>query len=320
MALNNVLTVICDAKFADLVSVGVYARSSVMTVGQALASSDDNTPAVWLVGGNAVIIESTLGESIGLWGPLLAPQLKKVAVTAGFSDSSQTYFWTIDTPAGTVRQLLVSGGKVVNNSGEPAPEEAGLPTLDEATLLELLQRHTGVVLNSDDTAIPVDLGKLASQMTTHTPQPADNWFSGEDLPPDVAGDFDKLAKLGVDFINDLLTQQGGFSPFGFGVKSDDDLEVAVLHDRDPNDTPDAELDAMIDVIRPKSDGYRAIGLFTDISLTSSGKPTEAIRICLEHKGGHSIQLLLPYEMKGFRKKKPQISIAGTADWLPRLWV
>ena len=146
-------------------------------------------------------------------------------------------------------------------------------------------------------------------------------FNGAGLSDAAAADFDLLCQTGVDFAESLLAQQGGFSPFGFTVKTDGKLDASIFRDRDPSNTPDAELDAMLDVIRPTRDDYRAVALFTDVTFNVSGSSTEMIRICLEHRDGGSLQVLMPYTMTGFRRKKPKISTeARAADWPPRLWV
>ncbi|MCL1922606.1 MAG: hypothetical protein FWG15_01835 [Propionibacteriaceae bacterium] len=340
MDLNSVFTVVRGAVLGDLIEAGGFLRSRVTTVGQALAGPTkqtvssaifgDDSLVAWPVGDDLVVIEQISDRGIVLWGPKLTEVLGRETVTATFSVNTGTFAWRVDTPEGTLRHMIVADGEVTLEQGTPLAEEAGLPVLDGPTLLELLRRRTGITLQPAETAIPIDLSALASEMVTYTPdgEPVPEptatleMFTVDDgFTQDVVDDFNALSLGGVMTIAQILDEVGSCCPFALTISPEGEKDGPFFIDamgaftEIPDQGVDTSRQALVDLLRPSQEKYRAIGLVGLVQAGEGKKAHRGLRVCVEHRDGSSAQVIAPIVTKGVLKKRQELA----DTWFPQEW-
>lgn len=99
-----------------------------------------------------------LGDMLDVLGlaPVLAPVLGRTVRLAVFGGTSDSHLWQVTAPGGPLRELRSQEGQIELDDGEPDTAEAaaGIGPLTEDSLVELLQRTTGVAL--DDALISTE--------------------------------------------------------------------------------------------------------------------------------------------------------------------
>ena len=291
---NSAIIAVADATFLNLVKAGITARNHITNVARAVAWEPQGTlreaiggpdaPAV-LTGSGGLAIVGLPADAAARLAPALSVRLVKDVGTATLCGPGRTSSWTIDTPAGPARRWSMADGIVIENTGTPAPEEAGIAQLDEGALLELVRRRTGVELQADSVAIPIDLGELAPLL-----DPPD-WR--DTTPAPVQDDIDRLIDHCLGWATALLERNGSVVPFAVAIGTDGQFVPLSSY----ADTTLPSLDDLLwQSICARRDHYRAIAMTSPI--TMDGAP--ALRVWLEHQEGPALQALLPYAKSRFR--------------------
>lgn len=155
MAWNCVLHCVMDCSLDELLADGWRLAGPMVQAEEAVTGGYDGL-AARQVGPHVVLLSTTFLE------PDLSEELADggyEVVTAAFSGVSDIYQWSVDGPD-TDRNLVVAEGEVIQDEGEPTPEEAALASLDaldEDALFDLFQDRTGIGLEDwiDEEAQPI---------------------------------------------------------------------------------------------------------------------------------------------------------------------
>ena len=118
----------------------------------------------------------------------------------------------------------------------------------------------------------------------------------ESTPEDVQAMFDGLCGLAVDAAVDMLTKRKEFYPFGFEAHGEEAVMVGAdpgLGERPPSQ---AILDLLYEGTRGRRDELDAVAYVSDVRLESG---SDAVRVDLEHRAGHSLAIVTPYRLKRF---------------------
>lgn len=109
---------------------------------------------------------------------------------------------------------------------------------------------------------------------------------------------DDLLNAALPLAEQMLQRHGEFYPFGASISEEGETQFYM---GDPNEREFPESQAVIDVLvegfRDRRDSLNAIALVSDVRLVGS----DAIRVELEHRAGHSMAAFLPYTKKRLRK-------------------
>lgn len=291
------IVVVPGAVFLDLTKAGITARSKVTTVGKALLAEPPQGFRGALFGPDspAVVVNDSGVAFIGLpvdaawrFSPELSRQLGKDVVTATLSSEDHSYSWTIDTAQGQVRRLVTVNGTVTEDSGTPAPEEAGIHGLDATIVMELMRRRTGMSLTEADVAIPVDLGGLASLLEPPS------WR--ESYPQSVQDDMDAVLDPSLDLATQLLEKYGFIRPYAWCVLADGTLTMVGVSE----DFPDtlSSLGFLWTSLKVNKDTYRTTAVTADMTVDGA----DAVGVQIEHRDGPAIKVFLPYQKSRFRGK------------------
>ncbi|MFL6109612.1 MAG: hypothetical protein ACJ72L_21815 [Marmoricola sp.] len=114
---------------------------------------------------------------------------------------------------------------------------------------------------------------------------------------------------------DMLKKRKEFYPFGFEAFG----EGASMIGADPGlgDKPDSQavLDLLYEGCRSWRDQIDAVALVSDVRLQSS---SDAVRVDLEHRDGHTLSIVTPYQIKRFGRgvETGQMSVSSG---VPRIW-
>jgi hypothetical protein len=136
----------------------------------------------------------------------------------------------------------------------------------------------------------------------------------DDATPEAQNDMDSLLEAVLPFAQQMLDQHGEFFPFGARVSVDGEL-VMLATDAVAEHPPSQDvLDELLNVARAVARDSRA-ACFTSDVLVDGG---DAIRVEIEHRDGHAIVVLLPYEMV---RPGPGVVYGDlmAAPGVPRVW-
>jgi hypothetical protein len=142
---NFAISVAAGATAADLRSSGAVVEDGTLTVDEATSS---RFTGVAVLEHDAGLVFLNGDASLFEEAPRIAAALDRPLCTAVFHSVSDTWVWSIDGP-GSDRRRVWSAGQEVEAVGTPHPAEAGIDTLDEDTLFDLLRRATGVPMDGD---------------------------------------------------------------------------------------------------------------------------------------------------------------------------
>lgn len=138
----------------------------------------------------------------------------------------------------------------------------------------------------------------------------------DSTPEDVQAMFDVLFGLSLDAALEMLTKYKEFYPFGFEGTGDE----AVMVGGDPGlgERPESQavLDVLYDGSRSHRDEVDAVAFACDVRL---GSGADAVRVHLEHRDGHALQIVTPYRLKRFGRgvETGQMSVTSGDR---RIWV
>lgn len=136
------------------------------------------------------------------------------------------------------------------------------------------------------------------------------------MPEDVQALFDGLFDLSLDAALQMLTKHKEFFPFGF--ESHGDEAVMIAGDPGLGDHPESQavLDMLYRGTRSHRDDVDAVAFTCDVHLQSG---SDAVRVDLEHRDGHALQIVTPYRLKRFGRgaEAGQMSVS-VGD--RRIWV
>jgi hypothetical protein len=109
-------------------------------------------------------------------------------------------------------------------------------------------------------------------------------------------DLDGLARYAVSLAQQMLEESGEFYPFGATVDGADSLHL-ISGGPDLGDHPSSTqvLAALLGGMRGERPRLRAVAIASDVRLRRS----DAIRVHLEHRDGHAVELYVPYRPKRF---------------------
>ena len=122
--------------------------------------------------------------------------------------------------------------------------------------------------------------------------PVTSWR--DSTPADVQALFDGLFGLGLDAALDMLTKRKEFYPFGFEARGGE----AVMVGSDPGLGDHPESQAVLELLyeggRSRNEDIDAVAYVCDVRLESG---SDAVRVDLEHRDGHTLQILTPYRIR-----------------------
>ncbi len=108
--------------------------------------------------------------------------------------------------------------------------------------------------------------------------------------------FDGLCGLAVDTAVDMLTKRKEFYPFGFEAHSEEAVMVGAEPELGERPPSQAILDLLYEGTRGRRDEVDAVAYVSDVRLESGA---DAVRVDLEHRAGHSLEIVTPYRLKRF---------------------
>jgi hypothetical protein len=109
-------------------------------------------------------------------------------------------------------------------------------------------------------------------------------------------DLDGLLNFTLPFAQEMLDDAGEFYPFGAAVDAHD--EVRLLSggpDLGEHPASTEVLAVLLNGLRNERDVLRAAAVVSDVRLAD----TDAVRVELEHRDGHALEVYLPYRKKRF---------------------
>ena len=115
----------------------------------------------------------------------------------------------------------------------------------------------------------------------------------------VQNEFDYLAATAMPFALEQLEQHGDFFPFGATLDIDDHGRVITAEDDSEKRQPASHVlvEALRRGMRADADVLKCVALVVNLKLEDG----HAISIQLEHRGGQTLTLLVPYSKKRFAK-------------------
>lgn len=126
---------------------------------------------------------------------------------------------------------------------------------------------------------------------------------------------DGLFGLSIDAAVEMLTKRKEFYPFGFEAAGGE----AVMVGGEPGlgDRPESQavLDVLYEGSRGRRDAVDAVAYACDVRLESG---SDAVRVDLEHRDGHALQMVTPYRLKKFGRglETGQMSVSSGVR---RIW-
>ena len=134
-------------------------------------------------------------------------------------------------------------------------------------------------------------------------------------PDDVQAMFDGLFGLGLDAALDMLAKRKEFYPFGFEARAGE--AVVVGSDPGLGDHPESQavLELLYEGARSRKDDIDAVAFVCDVRL---GSGSDAVRIDLEHRDSHALEIVTPYRIKriGRSVETGQMSVSSGVR---RIW-
>lgn len=126
---------------------------------------------------------------------------------------------------------------------------------------------------------------------------------------------DMLLDLGVSTALDLLTQHKEFYPFGVAMYPNG--QIGLVSTEMPTDKPlsDDVIEQLYKNFRGMKKRYKAIGVVSDVRVTvpSTGKVTDAVRVALEHREAEPVTCLVPYHWSGNDLVQEEVSAESGKD-------
>ena len=163
---------------------------------------------------------------------------------------------------------------------------------------------------------------MAADAESRAAEPPSLTYSGpmnswrDSTPEDVQATFDGLCGLAVDAAVDMLTRRKEFYPFGFEAQGEEAAMIGAdpgLGERPPSQ---AILDLLYEGTRGRRDEIDAVAFVSDVRLESG---SDAVRVDLEHRAGHSLSIATPYRIKRFGRGvetgQMAVSIGARQIWL-----
>ncbi|HTW16822.1 MAG TPA: hypothetical protein VMF51_16940 [Nocardioides sp.] len=138
----------------------------------------------------------------------------------------------------------------------------------------------------------------------------------DSTPEHVQAQFDGLFGLGLDAALDMLAKRKEFYPFGIEARGGE----AVMVGSEPGLGDDPESQAVLDLLyeggRRRSADMDAVAYVCDVRLREPD--SDAVRIDLEHRDGHALQIVTPYRIKRFGRgvESGQMSVSSGVR---RIW-
>lgn len=138
----------------------------------------------------------------------------------------------------------------------------------------------------------------------------------DSTPEDVQALFDGLFGLSIDVALEMLTKSKEFYPFGFEAQGDETVMVGGEPGLGDRPESQAVLDVLHEGSRSRRDAVDAVAYACDVRLESG---SDAVRVDLEHRDGHALQIVTPYRLKEFGRgvETGQMSVASGVR---RIWV
>ncbi|MBB5369065.1 MULTISPECIES: hypothetical protein [unclassified Janthinobacterium] len=115
-------------------------------------------------------------------------------------------------------------------------------------------------------------------------------------------DAEYLQEFVVPFARLQLERRGAFPPIGAALKSNDKFILMPVDKTAVSMLPKELIELMQEsLVQGAADGeYKTTALVYDatVPLPSSGKPSDAIAVALDHRDGYSVITFIPYELRG----------------------
>lgn len=126
----------------------------------------------------------------------------------------------------------------------------------------------------------------------------------EDLFAELSPELEALAVALFDVSVVFVRKSGGFLPHGAVLEAGGDVQMIASCSGEPDaiTTPAAELPSLHDGLRDvaRDPGIVAIAVCEDVTITLEGeKPTQAVKVLVEHRRGLSVAYYLPWRKKWF---------------------
>ena len=118
----------------------------------------------------------------------------------------------------------------------------------------------------------------------------------DSTPEDVQATFDGLCGIAVDAAVDMLTKRGEFYPFGFTAQGEGATMIGAEPGLGEQPQSQAILDLLYEGTRNRRAELDAAAFVYDVRLDSG---SDAVRVDLEHRAGHSLSIVTPYRIKRF---------------------
>ena len=124
-------------------------------------------------------------------------------------------------------------------------------------------------------------------------------------------DLDGLLNVTLPFAQQMLAKSGEFYPFGAAVTADGETRLLAGDPSQGEHPARAEvLSTLLGGLRQTRADLRAVAICSDVRLTD----TDAVRVELEHRDGHAMNVLMPYKKKRFARGVEYGKLrAGAAD-------
>jgi hypothetical protein len=127
--------------------------------------------------------------------------------------------------------------------------------------------------------------------------------------------FDGLFGLGLDAALEMLAKRREFYPFGFEARNDEAVMVGSGPSLGDHPEPQAVLDLLYEGGRSRSGDIDAVAYVSDVRLESG---SDAVRVDLEHRDGHALQIVTPYRLKRIGRGAETGQMAVSSGVL-RIW-
>ncbi|MET0921050.1 MAG: hypothetical protein ABWY77_07615 [Acidimicrobiia bacterium] len=117
----------------------------------------------------------------------------------------------------------------------------------------------------------------------------------EQVSPQVQNEFDYLASAAMPFATEMLERHGSFFPFAATLDIEDRGHViSASDDSDRREPPsEVQVEALLNAIRADADVLKCAAITANVVLEDG----EAIRMAMEHRGGQTLVVLVPYRKK-----------------------
>lgn len=138
----------------------------------------------------------------------------------------------------------------------------------------------------------------------------------DSTPDDVQAQFDGLFGLSLDAALDMLAKRNEVFPFGFEARGGEVVMVGSEHGLGDHPESQAVLDLLYEGGRRRSTDMDAAAYVCDVRLHEAG--SNAVRVDLEHRDGHALQIVTPYRIKRFGRgvETGQMSVSSGVR---RIW-